>query len=68
MLLKVAIPTDRRPVTPIYLLHEFTLEDRFIDCGSGPELAPINTNHTHANGTSSSPSPDFFLNMSPVED
>ncbi|VDL18307.1 unnamed protein product [Hymenolepis diminuta] len=40
---QVAIPSERRPVTPTpYILHDFTLEDRFVDCGSGPELAPRN--------------------------
>ncbi|KAL5110455.1 Diacylglycerol kinase theta [Taenia crassiceps] len=77
---QVAIPSDRRPVTPTpYLLHDFTLEDRFIDCGSGPELAPLSANHSHADGAAaavtsgassspSSPSPDFLLNPSLPED
>ncbi|VDD82607.1 unnamed protein product [Mesocestoides corti] len=64
---QVAMPSERRPVTPTpYLLHDFTLEDRFVDCGSGPELAPLKINSSQTDALSSSSSSDFLLNMSPT--
>ncbi|VDO03540.1 unnamed protein product [Rodentolepis nana] len=68
---QVAIPSERRPVTPTpYILHDFTLEDRFIDCGSGPELAPRNHRNrpTAVSAAVSSPSTRVVATSAPSVD